>query len=136
MKTEITQKLFVEPDYFGCDIVTWALNKHKTQMLLDCSKTGDVYESIQFLAKELQKEYTFERKVLLKVCIESGGWERSELRTSELETLLNRALFVSIPDYSDLISDIISHLQDAFDNSDRPRDVAKQICEMYDNSGD
>jgi hypothetical protein len=136
MSIETTEKLFVDAEYFGCDIVTWALNKHKTQMLLDCSAIGDVEESVKSLANELGKEYTFPIDLLFNVCKECGAWHASELNSIPYADLLNRALFVSIPDYPDLVSDIISELQNTFDNSDRPRDIAKQICEMYDNSGD
>ena len=122
------RELFTNSSYFGNDLVQWALDKQKVELIFDCSAVGDVEPSVRAVAAELEKEYTFNRAVLIDVCHESGGWEYEELRDMPENKLLHKAIFVSVPDDCDLIIDVLYAMKD----KPLSRDITRQIVKIYD----
>ncbi|CAB4143145.1 hypothetical protein UFOVP434_85 [uncultured Caudovirales phage] len=120
--------LFKIPEYFGHDLIQWAITKQKTELLLDCSASGNVKPSIIVLCKHLGEDFTFTKQFYLDACRDSGGWSEEELVAMTDTELVHKAVFANIPDHSDFIIDILEAIQDKTID----RNLVRKIAKIYD----
>lgn len=134
---------FTDPTCFSYDLLEFAVLHGLLTDLIDCTGQGDVSQAVTAFANFMAKDIapfaidTKHRKLLLQVVEESGGWVDEDITQLSFDTLLERAIFCSLPDPLSLEFqvDVISMAYSAIHlsrNIGEQRQYVRDLCRVID----
>jgi hypothetical protein len=125
--------MFTDYTSFSSDLLDFCIENGLTSDLLDCMDSGPVDESVAWLREKLRVAHglTVDSVTLVCVCRETGAWD--DLDSVSDDTLMDRAIFCSLPSEEDLWVELCRREFDDVKSTGTRRAMLRSMCIKIDN---
>ncbi len=125
--------MFTDYTSFPSDLLDFCIENGLTSDLLDCMDSGSVDEAIAYLREKLRVAHglTLNPLTLAAVCGQTGAWE--DLDSVSDHTLMDRAIFCSLPSDEDLWIELCRREFDDVKSTGTRRAMLRSVCIKIDN---
>jgi len=124
--------MFTDYTSFSSDLLDFCIENGLTSDLLDCMDSGPVDEAVAYLREKLRVAHglTVDSVTLAAVCRETGAWD--DLYSVDNDTLMDRAIFCSLPSDEDLWIELCRREFDAEKSIGFRRMMLRSMCIKID----
>jgi hypothetical protein len=125
--------MFTDYTSFSSDLLDFCIENGLTSDLLDCMDSGPVDEAVAWLREKLRVAHglTVDPALLRKVCGQTGAGD--DLDSVSEDTLMDRAIFCSLPSDEDLWIELCRREFDDVKSTGTRRAMLRSRCITIDN---
>lgn len=122
--------MFTDSSAFSSDLLDLCFYHEMVVPLLDCTASGPVDEAVAYLRERLAEHWNPSDDLLRRVCKETGAWD--DLETVDRITLIDRAIFCSLPDEIEVWNRLCQWEYESERNSERRRSMLLDLAIKHD----